>query len=400
MKISFVIKWFVISVIAVILTYAWVGFLSPDPFFMHQMGFSGILVYLWGPRIFIPINLSLILLWGLTKKKKLKQNIVLLFSSFIAIALIGYPVADYIYNNRQIIRLNEIKQHYNPYLQLMPPTVPEKEFSNLNDSCFTIFCIGGSTTQFNNSEGIGWPEMVDQNLREKYNKNVKVFNFGRQWYSTMHSCINYKANLRRYKPDLIIIMHNINDLLYNADFSYLSGGEFRPDYGHFYGATANLLKPTSLMGRNLEKFKSMMYYKERNIIEQDSFPGIKSFRKNIELLSHLAKQDSTKVLLMTQPNIYTDSMNDEVKKQCIMVNFEAVGETKYWSYHTAYIGMKQYNDEVKLIAKENDFYCIDLDKQVPKTLDYFNDDVHYKDGAFPIIANLIAMELVQLDIIK
>ena len=36
-------------------------------------------------------------------------------------------------------------------------------------------------------------------------------------------------------------MHGINDLLCNADFSYLSRGEFREDYGHFLGAVTRII---------------------------------------------------------------------------------------------------------------------------------------------------------------
>ena len=51
-------------------------------------------------------------------------------------------------------------------------------------------------------------------------QSIEVYSMGRQWYTSLHTFINYSVNLRQYKPQLIVVMQSINDLLHNADFGY------------------------------------------------------------------------------------------------------------------------------------------------------------------------------------
>jgi hypothetical protein len=196
-------------------------------------------------------------------------------------------------------------------------------------------------------------------------------------------------------------MHNINDLLQNADFSYLSKGSFRQDYGHFYGPSANIFERFGLFGTLWTKYKQLWYYKtDRITIEQDSFPGLESFTRNINNLIDLASIDGTDVILLTQPNILSENMDESIKKICHMVNFEAVGIDKKWGYKTAYIGMKKYNEAIKTIAHNKKVYFIDLEKYIPKSLIYFYDEVHYNDTTFTIIPKILASEIAKINIIS
>ena len=53
----------------------------------------------------------------------------------------------------------------------------------------------------------------------------------------------------------------------------------------------------------------------------------------------------------------------------------------------------QYNRKVRKIAAQRNLLLIDLEKQVPKTLDYFWDDVHYSQKTYDLIANYIVDEM-------
>jgi hypothetical protein len=266
---------------------------------------------------------------------------------------------------------------------------------------FKIFCLGGSTTELKDSKGIDWPERLEKELREIYKSDsISVYNFGKQWYTTLHSLINYETNLHHYKPNVIILMHNINDLLQNADFSYFSTGTFREDYGHFLGPTAQILNRNGFFGFLWTNFSAMWNYKPRITFEQDSFPGLVSFTRNINTLIDLASMDSIKVILMTQPNIFSENMDEQSKNVCRMINYEAVGKDKKWGFQTAYVGMKQYNERIKEISEDRKVYFIDLEKHIPKSLIYFKDDVHYTDTTFNIISKTLAQEIIRLDILS
>ena len=72
------------------------------------------------------------------------------------------------------------------------------------------------------------PTRVQARLRDADTaRPVEVSNLGRQWYTSHHSLINYASNLRPLRPDVVVVMHAINDVLHNADFSYFSRGPFR-----------------------------------------------------------------------------------------------------------------------------------------------------------------------------
>ena len=66
---------------------------------------------------------------------------------------------------------------------------------------------------------------------------------------------------------------------------------------------------------------------------------------------------------------------------------------------TALRGMEKYNQAIAGVARERSVFLIDLDKVVPKTLDYFYDDVHYTEKSYDIIAKFIADEIIRLKIL-
>jgi hypothetical protein len=59
-----------------------------------------------------------------------------------------------------------------------------------------------------------------------------------------------------------------------------------------------------------------------------------------------------------------------------MLNREAVGPDKQWTYSSALSGFLHYREVVKNLANDMGIVLIDLDKEIPKTLHYFYDYVH------------------------
>ena len=260
---------------------------------------------------------------------------------------------------------------------------------------FRIFCLGGSTTEFGDSQGRGWPSRLEERLQAKaLDRPIEVHNLGRQWYTSLHTVHNYVANLRHNRPDLIIVTHGINDLLLNADFSHLSAGPFRDDYGHFYGPVTRLVASPSLPQLLLGRVRrSIWYYTPPEEVRIGEFPGIEPFRRYLNALIDLARLDGTRVVLMTQPFLAKEPMSDEERAALAMVNFEAVGSGKQWTPYTAVRGMEAYNEAVRQVARDRGVVLVDLESAVPKTLEYFYDDVHYRDKAFDLVADYVAENL-------
>lgn len=361
------------------------GFFYPDETFVEANPLFVMLSTMI--KILFPIFIIIILLFYIAvylKKIKLSSALLLIISLIIVIFLV-YPIAEYLYQSRY--NLNPLKYH--TFLQLTPPN-----YEDIDTSKFNIYCLGGSTTEFKDKMGRDWPSLVEKSLKEKYGlSQIRVSNFGKQWYTTQHSLINYIQNLRCYKPDLIIIMHNINDLLQNADHSRFSNGKFRADYGHFLGPEMHLIKYRSFIGFAIDIFDKLWYQEKTTVIDTNYFPGLLSFERNLHTLIDLTKSDGTKLVLMTQPNIYKISMNKDELKVLTMLNKEAIGDGKKWSFGTALNGINQYNNKIREIAEKSGLDLIDLESYIPKSLDYFYDDVHYEIKAYELIADKVSEEL-------
>ena len=339
-------------------------------------------------KLFFPIIvIGIITLYYFIYLKKIQiSSVILLFATLFFLTLLAYPIADYYYRNSSLSNTDE----FHSYLQINPPSVDNFKSANYN-----IFCLGGSTTEFEDEIGRNWPNLVELELnKESSLQNVRLFNLGKQWYTTQHILIYYLLDLKEYKPDAIIVMETINDLLHNADFSWLSSGSYRDDYGNFLGPVARLVKYTSLAELIKITISKFWYQEKYSDVEVDSFPGILAFERNLNDLINIARLDSTKIILMTQPNIYRDSMSTEELSKMTMLNSEAMGNGKKWTYISALNGFQQYNNLIRQIAlNHEDVYLIDLEKVVPKNLTYFIDDVHYNSNTMNLISPYITEEI-------
>lgn len=373
---------------AAVLVFVWVGFLFPDSLYLDRYpGFGG--WTLWTARIGLPL-LGLAAAWifrRVAKNKTPADRPLLLIAVLCLLGLVLYPVADWRYH-----RMGGRSSDRHAFLQLAPR--PFGADSSAGGP--RIFFLGGSTTEFGDTRDRDWPSRVRERLAAVPGlENVSVFNCGRQWYTTQHILIQYETALRPLRPDVIVVMETINDLLVNADFSYFSAGPFRPDYGHFFGPMAGPVFHRSLPATALENLGRLWHFRGRRVVEADTFPGIASFRRNLGTLIDLARLDGTRVVLMTQPNLFHENMTPAEEKALYMVRMEAVGPDRQWSAATAARGFLKYRDALIGVAESKGVPVLDLEASVPKTLEYFKDDVHYRDPAFDLVADAVAGFLME-----
>lgn len=389
----------VVVALAALVVYVYVGFYYADPRITESVRFPILLpVLLWTARIgALAIGGACVYLyWGIRTRRIAVSSAALLVASLFLCILAAYPVVSYLYERSFQADL----QGYHPYLQLTPAPYQERPTPE-GKRAFKIFCLGGSTTEFRDSKGKGWPSRVEEMLRGALpDGEIHVYNLGRQWYTSLHTLYNYETNLRRHKPDIILVMHAINDLLQNADFSYFSLGKFRDDYGHFPGPVYRLIKHPTMFEAVAEVGSLMWYAPRRKVVDTDIFPGLVPFRRNLTTLSDLARIRGTKVVLVTQPFLVKDSMTEAERGALTMLNREAVGPSQRWSIRTVKSGMEQYNDAVRQLATDTGTFLVDLEKVVPKTLEYLHDDVHYTDKAFDLISRYIAEKLTSFGVLR
>lgn len=380
-----------IGLATVLWIYVYIGFFFPGSYML----FYGVNPkrILWFIRLVLPLlYLGFIILIIKIRMEHIGGSvIVLLLVAFSLSLYICYSIADGLYQEW----FDSHRQEYHPYLQIMPND--DKRLDKKAPNAITVFCVGGSTTELPDSKGRDWPSRVETILRTTYGiHNVEVYNFGRQWYTSLHTLINFETNLRKHKPSVILIMQSINDVLQNADFSYFSHGVFRDDYGHFYGPVNRIIDRRSLWRYLRDVVSGLWYATPRKMLTTDRFPGLETYERNISTIIELAKHDSTEVVLMTEPYLIKKEMSKEEVSSIGMTKVEAINDTMVWSSETILNGMEQYNKALEGLAHQNDLLLIDLEKEVPKSLTYFRDEVHYQDTTFSVIAPFIANRLSTL----
>lgn len=109
----------------------------------------------------------------------------------------------------------------------------------------------------------------------------------------------------------------------------------------------------------------------------------------------MARHDSTKVILMTEPYLMKRKMSEEEHSVIGMIKVEAINDEVVWSSETLVNGMEHYNNTLRSIAITYNLPLIDLEKEVPKSLIYFRDEVHYQDTTFSIVAPFVAHKLLE-----
>ena len=321
----------VVLVFLALFSYVYAGFFFTDPRIRWQ---PEVIAMLWAARICLPFagGAALWLYFSVRSGRTRLFSAILLLASFLLCALLGYPFLSYVHDKKYFG--GDIKR-YHPYLQIAPRDYKAREANPDGQVPLKIFCLGGSTTEFRDSAGRGWPTRVEERLSAASpGRPVEVHNLGRQWYTIQHTLLNYMVNLRQHKPDVLIVMHAVNDLLQNADFSSLCFDDFHDDYRHFHGPVARLIHRPTALDTILRLLKSIWYHKPREIVDTTEFPGLAPFERNLRTLIDIARADGTALILMTQPCLNKDSMTPAEIDALRMLHFEAVGPEKKWSLDT------------------------------------------------------------------
>lgn len=391
-----------IFLLGILLVYLVWGFFFSDPYFFDSKWNPNAYQILQIIRIAFPVVVVVVIisLWRMDRVLRNPIRLISLVLSILVTTLIIYPFLNLYYRHSNRPNL----ARYHSFLQIAPPTadstpVPEHVTSLQYPSShrpLRILTLGGSTTAWKGSDGRGWTDILSEQLTASlHGRPVELRNSATEWYTTAHSLIHYQLNLDEVEPDIIIIMHAINDLLINADFSYYSSGTFRSDYGHFHGPLQRILyrrdEPLQIIMNFLQ---AAWYHQPRTVIETKQFAGKDAYRRNMQRLIAHAVRAGSRVVLLTQPYLYRPALSEEEFDHLYMVRREAIGPDKQWSLHTALSGMEQYNEEVRQLASEGSTHIFDLEQYIPKTLEFFQDDVHYTDKAHAVIASELTRYLM------
>jgi hypothetical protein len=271
---------------------------------------------------------------------------------------------------------------------------------------FRIVCFGGSTTDQKIGE-THYPLLLQTILRERLHRNnIEVINVGNQSYATPHFLILLELNVIYWKPDLIILSENINDLLaqywphFTFDYSNRYSDPFYsiPNYESRYTLANLIFKHSRLFWFIKSRMKTKQQWpaiKRKSYGDTPNPMAIKVFEQNLRSFITLAKSNRIQVLLATQP------LQPSEEYFVRHYTYKSYNDTVLYPLHNEFVANHNfYNNIIKKVARDTGETCIDNDHTFGGNKEYFIDSVHYTEDGIKKLANSYADFIIEHTIIK
>ena len=302
-------------------------------------------------------------------------------------------------NGESIFTINE--------LGYRGPIIKDKEKE------YRILTIGGSTTEclyLDNSET--WPNLIMEKLGiTKDGRKVIVMNIGKSGHNIRDHIIQLQL-INLYEPDLVIFMVGANDLLLR-----LSQGEaWKPfdensyDYNRAFSYTPDYNFKSTL---TYKIYKSIIEQFNSRIIAQDKVGNVylvmrtkrmnsnstidtkpdlevvlEDYERNLNRLIEITHGKNASVLFATQPYLWKENMSEK-EDHSLWMTTDFNGN--YYTTDVMISSIEEFNSRLLDACAENrDVFCIDLEKKVPRSLDYFYDDMHFNEKGAEFVAEQFA----------
>ena len=411
---------------------------SPDPLIFGKYSLKYFLFLLSVVGLFFPYlkllhamsQESVFVLRSGLKFKITPFHKVLSFVALFFLCLLPFEIYTRL-NYERIFKPAPIEQ-FHPYLQIQSVKNDKDYFINSHGfreeeitvqkphGAFRIFVLGGSSVY---AAEVPFEEshcrVIEKLLKSHYKgKKIEVVNAGYPTYTSEHSIIQYLFKIKEFDPDLIIMWHGFNDMIrsFTDDDAY---GEFQSDYSHYFGATSRMvfqhferepvfkirLASLALFSRIFEPLRQMLFgdislngksqREYGQVIETGDFKSLRSYEWNLISFIRILKMDHVDLILGTQPYFYEVNMTPNASGGLSFIKtFRSEGKVYTLAYRKE-AGMRLFNDKTKSIAREYHVPMIDLEKVVPKSGEFFVDDIHYTDKGNAVIAHEITAFLIK-----
>jgi lysophospholipase L1-like esterase len=338
------------------------------------------------------------------------RNVVILLigSALLTTTLLYGAAALRYYYTRQYL--------FDPFLQVPPPPV-QVAAREPGDATLRILMLGGSTTFTpGRPPATTYGFHVERFLGEALSGGFTLLNAGKPWYTTKHSTIDYATRLFESDPDVALILHGINDLYRSCTPPGLSSAEYKSDWSHFYGpAGRGAFPPTFeeylavgplhwLTRKWLEGPRARWTTNEVDY-DLSYYRSLPDFEKQVRQLLRLLRQDGVVPVLITQPSLYKPDMTS-AEQRALRFGRSFCRDRRDWMFgrypsrRSLLVAMNAYNDVTRKVAAESGVTLFDAADQVPRTLDYFIDDVHYSQKGAERLAEFISAQLIELPAVK
>ncbi len=280
---------------------------------------------------------------------------------------------------------------------------------------FAVIFLGASTTAcIYVDEESRFPALVGNLLEAKTGRQVTSINAGVGGNNSLHSLDILLNKVIPLKPDAVVMLHNINDLVALIyDKTYWSKNPTRQpiiDYKLYKDLTG--MKAISTLARdtyipNLHvAFRSLSkkifgkqvkdpedefaYIRGKKIVFDDA-RILDEFKMNLQTFINICTARRITPVLMTQFNRYKADPDPKIREA--MAGFEKDSRISARQFKEIY---DRFNAAVVEVGRQNGVLVIDLARLVPQESAYMYDVVHLNTAGSQLAARLISDKLQPL----
>lgn len=258
----------------------------------------------------------------------------------------------------------------------LPGPVPPRQEGEIR-----VLALGGSTTEnVWNKLGIHWSLGLECLLRQRGRDEVRVLNAGMSSYTTAHSLVRYQLDLSDLEPDVVLIMHNINDLSVTY-YAAATAREVDPNYLVEFGRpafTQHVDEDDVVLSRLLHAAKVRLFPSGTGLLPSDQWHydltrGEEFFRRNLKLLIEAVRASGATPVLLTMPMSRDPRWVEEARRgQAGVPGLSLLPEPE--RFHADF---DAFNEVIRDVGKSEGVTVVDMEKRVGDPPGDFADMVHY-----------------------
>jgi lysophospholipase L1-like esterase len=309
-----------------------------------------------------------------------------------------YPTDEDLYNAELLERKKYLlRVDKNGYI--MPSQIHPEADLNL------VF-LGGSTTEcLYMDEKERFPYLVGRLIENELHLKVNSYNSGKAGNNSLHSIDILLNKVMYINPDIVIMMHNINDLIillfeksYWNDNKYKSPIiEVEPTIGNNLGQSFVILRDSLVpnISRAIGGIYDQFFAKER----KTEFPAIRGqkieirksqllqdFAANLQIFIDICQHRRIIPVLITMANRFSEDPDPFIASK--MQRLEIEHDISYKEFKEIF---DLFNEQIRTVGKANNVLVIDLANKIPQEKIYLYDTVHLT----PLGSNLVSRQIFQ-----
>ncbi|MGP8049131.1 MAG: SGNH/GDSL hydrolase family protein [Desulfobaccales bacterium] len=274
----------------------------------------------------------------------------------------------------------------------------------------TLVFLGGSTTEdIYDDENNRFPYLAGHLLEESTQLRVNSYNAAKSGNDSLHSLDVLLNKVVPLKPDIVAMMHNINDLsILLLEKSYWNKNPYRsplieekPDWR----TVGKNLQETFQLARDLVvpnlyaalhrllhaegKSKADEFQQVRGQkIEVNQDFLVREFARNLQTFINICRARGITPVLLTMPSRLKDDPDPLIRR--LMQRLEDQNGISYRDFKGAF---DRFNQEIRGVAAQNRVLLVDLAREIPPEKEYMSDVVHFNPAGSRLVAQKIAAGL-------